>query len=82
MLITYLKFTKKECKVCKERKKEKKKSVCNFIGLEDSKLNYECKKCKKRWLIPINGLIKKFPNLHQFCNEDINIFVLLLRKGV
>ena len=31
---------------------------------------------------PINGLIKKFPNVYQFCNEDINKFVLLLRKGV
>ena len=30
----------------------------------------------------INGLIKKFPNLYQFCNGDINKFVLLLRKGV
>ena len=31
---------------------------------------------------PVNGLIKKFPNIHQFCNGDINKFVLLLRKGV
>ena len=31
---------------------------------------------------PLNGLIKKFPNIHQFCNGDINKFVLLLRKGV
>ena len=30
----------------------------------------------------INGLIKNFPNIHQFCNEDINKFALLLRKGV
>ena len=30
----------------------------------------------------INGLIKKFPNLYQFCNGDINKFVLLLRMGV
>ena len=30
--------------------------------------------------MPINGLIKKFPNVYQFCNEDINKFVLLLRK--
>ena len=31
---------------------------------------------------PINGLIKKFPNIYQFSNGDINKFVLLLRKGV
>ena len=32
--------------------------------------------------MPINGLMKKFSNIHQFCNGDINKFVLLLRKGV
>ena len=31
---------------------------------------------------PISGLIKKFPNMHQFCNGDVNKSVLLLRKGV
>ena len=30
----------------------------------------------------INGLIKKFLNVYQFCNGDMNEFVLLLRKGV
>ena len=30
----------------------------------------------------INGLSKKFSNIHQFCNGDINQFVSLLRKGV
>ena len=30
----------------------------------------------------INVLIKKLPNLYQFCNEDINKLVLLLRKCV
>ena len=37
---------KKECKVCKERRKIK--SVCNFIGLKNNKLNYECEECKKK----------------------------------
>ena len=37
---------------------------------------------KKRCLKPINELIKKFPNVYQFCNGYINKFVLLLRKGV
>ena len=65
---------KKEYRVCEE--KGKIKSVYNFIGLENNKLNYKCKECKKR------SLIKKFPNVCQFCNEDIIKFVLLLRKGV
>ena len=30
----------------------------------------------------IEGLIKKFPSIYQFCNGDLNKFVLLLRKGV
>ena len=34
--------------------------------------------CKKL----IEGLIKKFPSVYQFCNGDLNKFVLLLRKGV
>ena len=70
---------KKECKGCKE--KIKIKSICNFIRLKNNKLNYKCKECKKRWLKPVNELIKKFPNMHQFCNGD-NKFVLLLREGV
>ena len=30
----------------------------------------------------IKGLIKKFPNIYQFCNGDLNKLVLLLRKEV
>ena len=80
LFIIYLKFTKKECKECEERTKIK--SVCDFIGLKNNKLNYECKKCRKIWLKPVNGLIKKFPNVHQLCNGDIDKIALLLRKGV
>ena len=47
---------KKVCEGCQE--KRKLKSVCNIIGLKNNKLNYECKECKKRWLKPVNGLIK------------------------
>ena len=30
----------------------------------------------------INGLIEKFPSVYQFCDGDLDKFVLLLRKGV
>ena len=30
----------------------------------------------------ITGLIKTFPRIYQFCNDDLNKFVLLLRKDV
>ena len=80
MLITYLKFTKNECKVCEERRKIK--LVCNLIGLKNNKLNCECKKYKKRSLKALNELIKKFRNTYQFRNENINKFIFLLRKYV
>ena len=69
---------KKEYKVCEEKRKIK--SVCNFIGLKNNKLNYECKECKKRSLKPINELIKKFPNVYQFFNEDNNKFFVVVKK--
>ena len=39
-------------------------------------------RCKEDWKIPINELIKTFQSVYQFCNGDLNKFVLLLRKGV
>ena len=72
---------KKECKGRRMGRK-KIKSECDFIGLKNNKLNYKCKKCGKRYFKSINGLIKKFPNMHRFCGANINRFVLLLRKEV
>ena len=40
---------------------KKIKSVCNFIGFKNNKLNYKPKECENRWLKPVNGLIKKVP---------------------
>ena len=37
-----------------------------------------CEECEKL----IEGLIKTFPSIYQFCNGDLNKFILLLRKGV
>ena len=72
---------KKECKECMERKNMK--SECDFVEFKNNRLNYKCKKeCRKRCFNSINGSIKNFPILHQFCNGDLNKFVLLLRKGI
>ena len=79
LLITYPKFTEKNAK---DARGKKIKSACNFIGLKKNKLNYECKEFKKRWLMSINELIRTFPNIQQFCNGDINKFILLLRRDV
>ena len=70
----------KGCKTCMERKNIK--SECDFIGFKNNRLSYRCKKCKGTSTKPINGLIEKFPSIYQFCDEDLNKFVLLLRKGV
>ena len=37
---------------------------------------------KKEQLEPINELIKTFSGTHKFCNNDLNKFILSLRKAV
>ena len=50
---------------------------------KDEKLIFRCFECKKNYKKYFNKeLIKKFANIYEFCNEDINKFILLLRKGV
>ena len=73
-------FNSIECKSCIE--KIKINSECCFVGLRNDTLIYKCKECKEEWKRPINELIEKFPSIYQFCNGDLNKFVLLLRKGV
>ena len=58
------------------------KSECEFIGVKNDRLHYKCKECGKRCSKSKNGLVGKFPRMYQFCNGDVNKFVLLLRKGV
>ena len=62
--------------------KTKINSECCFVGLKNNRLIYKCKECKKEWKRSIEGLTKKFSSVYQFCNGDLNKFVLLLRKGV
>ena len=70
----------KECRWCKERKKIE--SVCNAIALENNKLHWKCNERKNRWLTSISGLVTKFPNTYEFYNNDINKFILLIKKRV
>ena len=39
-------------------------------------------KCGKISPESVNGLIRKFPRIHKFCNGHLNKFILLLRKGL
>ena len=50
----------------------------NSIECKSCTENNKCKKCEKL----IERLIKNFPSLYQFCNGDLNKFILLLRKSV
>ena len=51
-------------------------SECRFVKLKNNKLIYRCRECKEEWERPIEGLIRKFPSIYQFCNDDfILIFV-------
>ena len=63
------------------REKVKINSECCFVGLRNNRLIYGCKECKEEWKRPINELIK-FPGIYQFDDDNLNKFVLLLRKGV
>ena len=49
----------------------------NSIECKSCTENNRCEECEKI----IEGLIKKFSSIYQFCNNDLNKFILLLRKG-
>ena len=50
----------------------------NSIECKSCTENNRCEQCKKL----IEGFIEKFPSVYQFCNGNLNKFILLLRKGV
>ena len=53
------------------------------IAFKDDQLIFSCFKCKKNYKKDFHKeLIKRFANTYEFCNGDINKFILLLRKGV
>ena len=50
---------------------------------KNEKLILECYNCKQRYKKKFNkDLSKKLKNTYSFCNNDLNKFILLLRKGV
>ena len=59
------------------------KSCLDYMITKDDQLIFRCFECEKNYKKDFNNeLIKGFANIHEFCNDDINKFVLLLRKGV
>ena len=64
-----------ECKDCK--------SYLDYMTTKDEKLIFRCFSCKKNYEKGFNkDLIQRFANICEFCNGDLNKFILLLRKVV
>ena len=59
------------------------KSCLDYLKSKDEKLILRCFSCKKNYEKDFNKeLNKRFVNTYNFCNNDFNKFILLLRKGV
>ena len=59
------------------------KSDLSYMKVIDEALIFRCFNCKKNYKKEINKeLIKRFASTYKFCNNDLNKFVMLLRKGV
>ena len=58
-------------------------SSSEYISTKNGKLLFECFDCKRKYSRKFSEkLAKRFKNTYKFCNEDIDKFLLLLRKGV
>ena len=52
------------------------KSYLDYMITKDEQLIFRCFDCKKNYKKDSNKeLIKRFANIYEFCNEDINKFV-------
>ena len=59
------------------------KSCLDYIKTKNEKLILKCFNCEQYYKKKFNKeLIKRFASTYEFCNEDLNKFILLLRKGV
>ena len=59
------------------------KSSLDFLITQDDQLIFRCFECKKNDQKGFNkDLINRFAKKYEFCNKDINTFILLLRKAI
>ena len=60
------------------------KSCLYHMTTKDKQIIFKCFRCKKNYEETFNkkNLIQRFANTYEFCNGDLNKFILLLRKGV
>ena len=59
------------------------KSSLDYMITRNDQLMLRCFECKKNYQKDFNkDLINRFAKTYEFCNKDINRFILLLRKGI
>ena len=59
-----------------------KSNLC-FVRAMNEKLIFKCIDCEKEYEKEFNKeLLERFANTYKFCNNDLNKFIMLLRKGV
>ena len=59
-----------------------KSNLC-FVRATNEKLIFKCIDCEKEYEKDFNNeLIEKFANTYKFCDNDLDKFIMLLRKGV
>ena len=58
------------------------KSCLDYMTTEDEQLIFRCFRCKRNYGKEINKVILRFANIYEFCNGDLNKFILLLRKCI
>ena len=59
-----------------------KSNLC-FVRAKDEKLIFKCIDCEKEYEKEFNKeLIERFANTYKFCDNDLDNFIMLLRKGV
>ena len=59
------------------------KFCLDYMRTKNEKLIFKCSNCKQNYEKDFNKeLIKRFANTYEFCNKNLNKFILLLRKGV
>ena len=61
-----------------------RKSCLDYMSVDEqhscTHLVFRCFECKKNYKKDFDKeLIKRFKNIYEFCNKDINKFILLLR---
>ena len=58
-------------------------SCLDYMKTKNEKLIFKCFNCKQYYEKDFNKeLIKRFASTYEFCNNDLNKFILLLRKGI